>query len=313
MEKCVVILITLHVTSYTNALQCNSVLQCANKLEVEVDLQSGRVIPSADAVKTHVSFIYGPTSSSAPDQCDGQAVVRLDFSGPYKKIKMELMYGKEPRLWTASISSAPTTYGFGWNYGYSSNCAAAEVYNDQFRVYSNKLPGFMYHVTDGNSLMAVADEVVEKGANMTIDITDEAVSWKTFFVNSSERYWDDIKNSRHLFTLSEQEPAFGPPTDSFIYAAFNRVPYGNFHNGSGLCKVRITFKRELGKGKRERTPLCCCNLGLQICGCFSLFTRSRIITELLVSVFTLQNVSWSAAAGEMINLAWEEFTLARTC
>lgn len=223
------------------------VLQCANKLEVEIDLQSGRVIPSADAVKTHVNFIYGPTSSSAPDQCDGQAVVRLDFSGPYRKVKIELMYGKEPRLWTASISSASTTYGFGWNYGYSSSCAAAEVYNDQFRVYSNKVPGFMYHVTDGNSLMVAADEVVEKGANMTIDITDEAVSWKTFFVNSSEPYWDDIKNSRHLFTLSEQEPAFGPPTDSFIYAAFNRVPYGNFHNGSGLCKVRITFKPELGK------------------------------------------------------------------
>lgn len=141
---------------------------------------------------------------------------------------------------------------------------------------------------------------------MTIDITDEAVSWKMYFVNSSEPYWDDIKNSRHLFTLSEQEPAFGPPTDSFIYAGFNRVPYGNFHNGSGLCRVRITFKRELGKGKKERTPFCCCILGC------NLFTRMRIITEWLVSVFTLQNVSWSAA-GEMINLAWEEFTLARTC
>ena len=269
MAKCVVILTTLHVTYYTNALQFNSVLQCANKFEVEIDLQSGRAIPSADAVNTHVSYIYRPTSSSAPDQCDGQAVVRLDFSGPYKKVKIELMYGKEPRLWTASISSAPTTYGFGWNYGYSSNCAAAEVYNDQFRVYSNKLPGFMYHVTDGNSLMAVADEVVEKGANMTIDITDEAVSWKTFFVNSSEPSWEDIKNSRHLFTLSEQEPAFGPPTDSFIYAAFNRVPYGNFHNGSGLCKVRITFKREIGKGKKEQTPFCCCILGCKFAGVFS--------------------------------------------
>ncbi|XP_078346406.1 uncharacterized protein LOC144631738 [Oculina patagonica] len=223
------------------------VLQCANKLEVEVDLKSGRVIPSIDAVKSHVSFIHGPTASSAPDRCDGQAVARLDFSGPYKKAKIELIYGKEPRLWTASISAAPTSYGFGWNYGYSSNCAAAEVYNHQFRVYGNKLPGFLYHTMDGNSLMATADEVVEKGANMTIDITDEAVSWKTHFVNSSEPYWDDIKNSRHLFTLSEQEPTFGPPTDSFIYAGFNRVPYGNFHNGSGLCRVRITFKREIGK------------------------------------------------------------------
>lgn len=284
MEKCVVILITLLATCETNKLQCNSVLQCANKLEVEVDLKSGRVIPSIDAVKSHVSFIHGPTASSAPDRCDGQAVARLDFSGPYKKAKIELIYGKEPRLWTASISAAPTSYGFGWNYGYSSNCAAAEVYNHQFRVYGNKLPGFLYHTMDGNSLMATADEVVEKGANMTIDITDEAVSWKTHFVNSSEPYWDDIKNGRHLFTLSEQEPTFGPPTDSFIYAGFNRVPYGNFHNGSGLCRVRITFKREIGKGK-----VCCCILGYNL----RLFCRVyhvRIITELLLSVFTLQNV-----------------------
>lgn len=250
MENCVVILITLLVSSQTNALQCNSVLQCANKLEVEVDLQSGRVIPSVDAASSQVSFLYGPTASSSSDRCDGQAVVRLDFSGPYKKAKIELIYGAEPLLWTASISDAPTSYGFGSNYGYSSNCAAAEVFNHQFRVYSNKQPGFMYDSKDGNSLMALADEVVEKGANMTIDIADEAIFWKTHFTNSSaEPYRDYIKNSRHLFTLSGQEPTFGPPTDSYVYAGFNRVPYGNFHNGSGLCRVRITFRRELGKGK----------------------------------------------------------------
>lgn len=247
MEKCVVILLTLLVTSQTNKLQCNSVLQCANKLEVEVDLQSGRVIPSSDAANSHVSFIHRPTASSGPDRCDGQAVVRLDLSGPYKKAKIELIYGKEPRLWSASISAAPTSYGFGWNHGYSSNCATAEVYNHQFRVYGNKLPGYLYHSIDGNSLMAIEEGVVAKGTNMTIDITDEAVFWR----NSSER--GEIRNSLHLFTLLEQEPTFGPQADSFIYAGFNRVPFGNFHNGSGLCRVRITFKGELGKGRIELT------------------------------------------------------------
>lgn len=50
---------------------------------------------------------------------------------------------------------------------------------------------------------------------------------------------------------------------------------------------------------------------LQIAAVFFLFTQMQIINELLLSVFTLQNVPWSVAAGEMINLAWVEFTLRR--
>lgn len=241
-------------TSITNALQYNSVLQCANKLEVELDLQSGRVIPSVHAAKSQLSFILEPTATSHPNRCDGQAVVRLDFNGPYTKAKIELIYGEEPRLWTASISNVPTSYGFGSNFNYSSNCATAEIFNQQFRIYSNKLPGYRYDSQDGNSLMVVEDEAVEKGANMTIDIANEAIFWETRYANSSESYWDSIKNNPHLFTLSGQDPSFGPPSDGYVYAGFNRVPYGNFHNGSGLCRVRITFKRELRKGKKKPTP-----------------------------------------------------------
>jgi len=244
------VLITLLITPQTNTLPCNSVLQCASKVEVELDLNKGRVIPSTQPTKTQVSFIYGPTASSKPGLCDGQAVVRLDFSGPYKKAKIELIYEREPRLWTATISDANTTYGFGSNHGYTSNCATVQVYNRQFRVYSNKLPGYMYETIDGKSLMAVEDDAVEKGANMTIDISDESVTWKTHFVNSSEPYRDFIRNSPYLFTLSGQEPIYGP-AESYVFAGFNRVPYGSFHNGSGLCRVRITFKRELGKGKEK--------------------------------------------------------------
>lgn len=219
---------------------------------MELDLQSGRVIPSVHAAKSQVSFIVQPTPASQPDRCDGQAVVRLDFSGPYKKAKIELIYGEEPRLWTASISNVPTSYGFGSNFNYSSNCATAEIFNQQFRVYGNKLPGFRFDSQNGNSLMVAEDEVVEKGANMTIDIANEGITWETRYVNKSF-YWDYIKNNRYLFTLSGQKPTFGPPSHGHVYAGFNRVSYGNFHNGSGLCRVRITFKRDLSKGKIEMT------------------------------------------------------------
>nr|XP_058948915.1 signal peptide, CUB and EGF-like domain-containing protein 2 [Pocillopora verrucosa] len=235
LSQIIIVLLLFHI----------KVLQGANKLEVELDLQSGRVIPSVHAAKSQVSFIVQPTAASQPDRCDGQAVVRLDFNGPFKKAKIELIYGEEPRLWTATISNVPTSYGFGSNFNYSSNCATAEIFNHQFRVYSNKLPGFRFDSQNGNSLMVTEDEVVENGANMTIDIANEAITWETHYVNSSSYF--HIKNNRYLFSLSGQKPTFGPPSDGYIYAGFNRVPYGNFHNGSGLCRVRITFKRDLGK------------------------------------------------------------------
>lgn len=237
------------------------VLQCASKVEVELDLDAGRVIQSAQASTTQVSFIHGPTASSQPGLCDGQAVARLDFSGPYKKAKIELIYGKEPRLWTATIADSEMSYGFGSNHGFSSNCASAQVYNRQFRIYSNKLPGYMYKTIDGDSLMKVLDDVVEEGVNMTIDVSDESINWKTHYVNWTNHYEETkrpFRNNQYLFTLSGQAPIYGPPPDSYVYVAFNRVPYGSFHNGSGLCRVKITFKRELGKDSS-------CSTGLHDC------------------------------------------------
>lgn len=79
---------------------------------------------------------------------------------------------------------------------------------------------------------------------MSIDISDESWVSRSNFVNSSKNWDDEIKNNPYLFTLSGQPSIYGPRTDSYVYAGFNRVPYGSFHNGSGLCRVRITFKRE---------------------------------------------------------------------
>ena len=243
----------------TNTIQFISVLQCASKFEVELDLDKGLVvIPPVQGSKSQVHLIHGPTTSSKPGMCDGQALVRLDFSGPYKKAKIELMYGREPRLWTATISDSERSYGFGLNYDFSSNCASVQLYNRQFRIYSNRLPGYMFKTIDGDSLMTVLDDVVDKGVNMTIDISDETVNWKTHSGNRTKFFYDvkpPFRNNKYLFTLSGQAPVYGPPTDSYVYAGFNRVPYGNFHNGSGLCRVKITFKRDLRKGRYKPTLL----------------------------------------------------------
>ena len=215
---------------------------------MEIDLVKGFAIPSNPSTKSQVDFIRGPTPSSKPGLCDGQAVVRLDFSGSYKKARIELIYGRAPRLWTATISDTEMSYGFGSNHQFTSNCASVQVYNRQFRIYSSKLPGFLSETINGNTLMEVLDDTVEKGTNMTIDISDETVLWRTQRVNSTKKEMEIFRNP-YLFTLSGQASTYGPPTDSFVYAGFNRVPYGSFHNGSGLCQVRITFKRDLGKGK----------------------------------------------------------------
>ena len=222
--------------------------------------------------------------------CDGQAVVRLDFSGPYKKAKIELIYGGEPRLWTATLSDTEMSYGFGSNHGFSSSCASVQVYNRQFRVYSNKLPGYMYNTIDGNTLMVVIDDAVDKGANMSIDISDESLVSRSNFVNSSKNWWDEIRNNPYLFTLSGQPSIYGPPTDSYVYAGFNRVPYGSFHNGSGLCRVRITFKRE-GKGRKKGTAILFFNYTPQLSRKFNMACCyyvycTRINRELLLSGFT---------------------------
>lgn len=230
-------------------LHTKALLSASKMPAVEIDLDKGLATPSGPSIKSQVTLIHRPTPSSRPGLCDGQALVRLDFSGPYKKARIELIYGGEPHLWTTTISDTEMSYGFGSNHEFTSNCASVQVYNRQFRVYSNKLPGFKNNTINGNTLMAVVDDTVEKGTNMTIDISDETVLWKMQHVNSTKKgKFMGFYREPYLFTLSGQASIYGPPTDTFVYAGFNRVPYGSFHNGSGLCQVRITFKRDLGKG-----------------------------------------------------------------
>lgn len=187
--------------------------------------------------------------------CSAQAVIRLDFSGPLKRARFELFYGQEPKLWTFLLSDSPKAYGFGGNHRYTSNCASVQVFNRQLRVYSNVLPNYRTESIDGHTLMEVEDEIVGKNSTLTVDVRDEFVKWETKRNNVKDRFIEDIeridqdrskKRSPFLFTLSDQKTEFGP-NENYLYAAFNRVPLGRFHNGSGLCRVRITFKRKPGK------------------------------------------------------------------
>ena len=241
--------IEFFITSSTHVVQCHLAVHSATKVPaLEIDLATGHATPHVQnpSVKSQVTVIHGPTPSSKPGLCDGQAVVQLDFSGTYKKAKIELIYGGEPRLWTATIADTRMTYGFGANHDFTSNCASVQVYNRQFRIYTNKLPGYLSYSMNGDTLMQVKDDAVEKGTNLTIDVSDEAVTWRTQSLNSTKM--EKLKNP-YLFTLSGQASTYGPPVDTLLYAGFNRVPYGSFHNGSGLCKVRITFRKDLGRGK----------------------------------------------------------------
>ena len=240
------VLLLILTIPHINSQRCNSVLQCADRLELEFDLRTGQVFPSIPSEdETFIKILDGPTrSTSTSGPCDGQVVVMLDFSGPFKKAKFELFYGSEPRLWTMSIADSPNSYGFGANHRYSSNCAEAQIFNRQFRLYSNTLPDFRYETMDGHTLMEVVDDVVQSGANLTVEAADEMVSWRVHEINQT--FPNERIRSKYLFTLSGQRTIYGP-VENQIYASFNRVPFGRFHNGSGVCKVRITFKRDHGE------------------------------------------------------------------
>lgn len=79
------------------------------------------------------------------------------------------------------------------------------------------------------------DGVVKNGVNLDVKVGDGFMSW-----NNSHK----IRNS-YLYTLDGQWTTYGP-VEKYLYVALNRVPYGNFRSGSGLCNVRIKMERSKG-------------------------------------------------------------------
>ena len=214
--------------------------------DVELDLRYGRV--SGLVGHPYIKLLAEPRPSR-PGNCDGRALIRLDFDGPFKRVRFKLVYGEQPKLWTLNIADSPTSYGFGQNHHYTSNCAGVEIFNKQFRVYGNMQPGFRGNSINGHTLIRVTDNLVDVGTNLTIEVGDEMIRWKT-----QNRQRSGSRRGHHLNTLKKPslytlsgQPAFYGPQEHFVYAGFNRAPLSNIWHGSGLCSVQITLLREEGR------------------------------------------------------------------
>ncbi|XP_077994412.1 signal peptide, CUB and EGF-like domain-containing protein 3 [Glandiceps talaboti] len=196
---------------------------------IVVDLRAGVVTGSND----YVSVVVPPRANNNA-KCNSQAVLKFDFSGPFKTARFALDYDEPPRLWTFDISDSSTGDGFGGDDGSTSNMAETQVFNRQLRVYSNGLPGYMAATINGGLLMKIVDDVVDAGLRLIVEVSDQKIDWNN--QNSKKGFIV----SKYLYTLKGQMPSYGIP-DYDIYAGLNRVPFGNYRNGSGLCKATITL------------------------------------------------------------------------
>lgn len=208
---------------------------CLTNDRVQIDLQYAE---SPRGYSRYIHFIQTPTKS-VTGACDRQAVVKIDFSGPFKGAELTLYYGKSPRSWTLDISDSPTGDGFGGDDGTTSNMAEVQILNRQMRIYGNMLPGYMDATSDGGLLIKVIDGFATKGSKATISLSDERLKW-------SRGKIDDFLESKFLFTLNGQETLFGE-VDHDVYIGFNRVVAGNYRNGSGLCHVDVKLIKNTGR------------------------------------------------------------------
>lgn len=190
----------------------------------------------------YVTLISGPTSGKDARTCDSQALVRVNFQGPYKRARFSFKYGEEPKGWSFVISDCANDYGFGGNFNFSSNCASTQIFNRQFRIYGNVLPGYIKESSDGKTLIKVSDRMVNRGANLEVEIGDKFVSWNN---TARSRRQGNIR-SKHMYTLDGQPTLYGP-VEYYVFAAFNRVPHGRYRNGTGLCDVNIKMTGDEGK------------------------------------------------------------------
>eukprot|EP00058_Branchiostoma_floridae_P022746 XP_002608236.1 hypothetical protein BRAFLDRAFT_87902 [Branchiostoma floridae] len=211
---------------------------------IELDLRKGQVYGWSN----YITVLTGPSYGSRAD-CDSQAVVRVDFSGPYKSARFVLQYNDQPRLWTFDVSDSPAADGYGGDPGLTSNMAETQIFNKQMRVYSNNLPGYMDATIDGDLLIRIEDDIIDRNSRLSLEISDERLEWNR--IGSKKKGYI---NSQFLYTLSGQRPMYGE-VDYYIYAGFNRVPAGTFRSGSGLCKASVILLKAKGCSG-PAAPLC---------------------------------------------------------
>ena len=194
---------------------------------VEIDLKRGLV----KGYSEYVTFLTSPRLSST-DECDAQAVVRINFAGPYQVAKLQLHFMR-PRLWTLNVADSPNADGHGGGNGSTSNMAEMHIFNRQMRIYGNSLPGYRDATMNGGLLMQVRDNFVRKKDSVVIEVSDERVDWT---VSGQKEFIE----SKFLYTLGGQNTTFGD-VEHDIYVGFNRIVAGDYRNGSGLCRAAITL------------------------------------------------------------------------
>ena len=200
---------------------------------MDIDLRHGIVRGFSE----YIQFIEDP-KPSRDMRCEEQAVVKIDFSGPFKSARFQLDFDR-PRMWTLDISDSQFGDGYGGDNGTTSNMAETQIYNKQLRIYGNTLPGYLDAAIDGGLLLKIVDDIVKKGRRVTIEISDEKIEW----IHAGKKQFIE---SKFLFTLSGQNTTYGQKEYS-VYAAFNRVIAGKYRQGSGLCRAIVTLNRGAGK------------------------------------------------------------------
>ena len=199
--------------------------------KVQLDLRRGLVF----GYSKYITFLATPDTSPRNRRCDRQGVIRIDLSGPFRVARFALEY-ERPRLWTLDLADSFGD-GNGGDNGTTSNMAETQLYNRQFRVYGNNLPGYLEESKDGGLLLKVADNVVGKKDRLIVEIADETVEW------IPKHGYKQVIESKFLYTLDGQNTTYGEK-DSYIYAGFNRVVATPTRFGTGLCRVNITLMGE---------------------------------------------------------------------
>lgn len=201
-----------------------------------MDLRTGIVQGDSDYIR-----ILEHPEPSLDGRCTGQALIRVDFMGPYTNARIKLDYKEPPKGWTLDIADCPTADGFGGSNSANTNCAETQIKENQMRVYSNSLPGHARESINGGNLLRMVDDIVSEGVKLKLEVSDETLKW-----NNKGRQRGQCQ-SPYLYTLSGQRPLRGE-IDYSIYIGINRVPLDNSDRvGSGLCKAIITLASDGGK------------------------------------------------------------------
>lgn len=162
-----------------------------------------------------------------------QAVVKITLNpvvAPvYTKAIFTVYYGATPTGWSVNIGDSVTNDGWSGDYGTQSNDAEIEVNGSELHVYGND---YTPPPPERRQLLYVPN-FVASGGTAILTVSDGHVGWQSLTTEGAI-------NSAYLYALRGEPDSEGVVPNYNIYAAFNRVIYGN-RPGTGVSWVRITL------------------------------------------------------------------------